>query len=327
MASPFLTRKRPDYLARAAWHDYSDRCIYLVTFNAAPGIPAFSTIEAESQTNNLSAVCRLSRLGEIINSEIRNLPSYFPHISVLRHCVMPDHVHLVIFVRFKTDTTLGQIIASLKGNCSKAAIARYPDLAVSTENNGLFRKGFNDKIVLKDSQLKTFIRYVEDNPRRYHIRKSNPQYFCRVNRILINEVEYACYGNFLLLRHCLISAVRISRRFTPAELKARRMEWDEVIRSGGVLVSPFISAAEKEIRNRACESRAKIILLTSNGFPDRYKPAGREFELCAEGRLLIIAPTRYTTRERDLSRAECLRLNALAELIAAQGAALILRNK
>lgn len=83
-----------------------------------------------------------------------------------------------------------------------------------------------------------------------------------------------------------------------------------------MLVSPFISPHEKKYRDLAIENDANIILLQNNGFPERYKPAGGNFDLCAKGKLLIIAPRGYNQRKRDISRKEALFLNHLARQIA-----------
>lgn len=53
-----------------------------------------------------------------------------------------------------------------------------------------------------------------------------------------------------------------------------------------------------------------------NGLPERFKPSGREFELCSEGRLLIIAPDFYQTRKVELKRDLCLHGNEIADKIA-----------
>ncbi len=325
MASPYIGRKNPDRLARARWNDYNGRRIYLVTFNAVGGVSPFSSVVAATPGQVATARCELTEIGAIINAEIDNLKSHFPFVSVITSCVMPDHVHLLVFVKEKTDKTLGQIIASLKANCFKAALASDGILRQTIEANGLFQKGFNDGIVYRRGQLENFRRYVDDNPRRYLIRKTHPEYFSRVGNISIDGVPHAFYGNFLLLRRHMISAVRVSRSYSQIELQERQREWEETIGSGGALVSPFISVPEKAVRQNAIERGANIIQLTTNGLPERFKPTGRDFDLCAEGRLLIIAPAAYTTREPRLSRARCLRLNDLASSIAAQSAHLSLR--
>ena len=42
--------------------------------------------------------------------------------------------------------------------------------------------------------------------------------------------------------------------------------------------------------NKAIETGARIIKLSDQGFEARFKPKGRDFDLCSEGRLLLLAP-------------------------------------
>ena len=93
-------------------------------------------------------------------------------------------------------------------------------------------------------------------------------------------------------------------------------DWEETIRANGVLVSPFISDREKYWERRAIAERAGVILITRDEFGERYKPGGKFFDLCAEGRLLIIS-TGEGAKGGKLSRAESLAMNDLAARIAA----------
>lgn len=110
-----------------------------------------------------------------------------------------------------------------------------------------------------------------------------------------------------LLRNPLIDNVVVHRRYTEQELAAERARWEHVAANGGVLVSPFISAAEKEERRNAEALGAKIIFIYPEPLPQRFKPSGHDFDLCTQGRLLILAPCeRYGSK---LSRSTCVALN------------------
>lgn len=63
----------------------------------------------------------------------------------------------------------------------------------------------------------------------------------------------------------------------------------------------------------------------AKGFPPLFKPPGKLFDLCSEGRLLYLAPWEYETRKSDLTRSECVEMNEIAEAIA--GEELVLRLK
>jgi len=55
----------------------------------------------------------------------------------------------------------------------------------------------------------------------------------------------------------------LSRRYSSAELQRLKRQWDETIRSQGVLISPFIHPVEKEYMQRGIEDGASIIRLVA----------------------------------------------------------------
>ena len=70
----------------------------------------------------------------------------------------------------------------------------------------------------------------------------------------------------------------IHRADTAPKKAHDRAHWLYTAANGGVLASPFISQAEKEIRREAESVDGKIILLTNEAFPERYKPAAHDFD-------------------------------------------------
>ena len=109
--------------------------------------------------------------------------------------------------------------------------------------------------------------------------------------------------------------VVVHRADTPSVRERHRAEWLYTAANGGVLVSPFISPAEKEVRRGA---DGRFILITNEPMGERYKPTGHDFELCETGRLLFIS----AGQPGALSRRTCLAMNALAaEIAAAAGTA------
>lgn len=294
----------------------------MVTITAVKGAPRFSRIEGRTAPSGVEAQALLTPVGQIIEEKISDLHKRYGFVAILSSCVMPDHIHFVIFVKEKTNIDLGHIVGSLKQLCDKEIKAAFPSLQLPS----VFSRGFNDKIVYKDGQLANFNRYVADNPKRFYLRRTHPDFFNSRQRVSINGKEYDLFGNILLLRHCLKSAVRISRTFSAEETNRRYQEWDEVMRGGGVLVSPFISKPEKAVRDRALETGAKIIHILPDGFPEKFKPSGVEFDLCVGGRLLLIAPVTADSRRHAVSRGECVAMNNLAEEIAAGELLLSVRN-
>lgn len=81
---------------------------------------------------------------------------------------------------------------------------------------------------------------------------------------------------------------------------------------GGVVVSPCISAGEREIARAALDAHQPLIVILENGFAPLYKPPGKYFTACAEGLLLMLAPWPYHMERRTITRTQCLQLNTMA---------------
>lgn len=96
--------------------------------------------------------------------------------------------------------------------------------------------------------------------------------------------------------------------------------WEETFRTQGVLVSPFISSQEKDLMKKGIEEGCSIIRIIPDGLSEKYKPQGKEFDLCMEGRCLHIGPPKISHAKHDVSRKECLAYNDLARWIASHPA-------
>lgn len=78
------------------------------------------------------------------------------------------------------------------------------------------------------------------------------------------------------------------------------------------MVSPCISAGEKEVARAALDAGIPLVVILENGFPPIYKPPGKYFEACAKGLLLMLAPWEYHMEHRTITRAQCIALNDMA---------------
>ena len=287
--------------------------------SSVPGAPAVSLPASPpgAPAVSLPAV-ELSDSGAFLRAGFRDFFRTESAILLKKIVVMPDHVHFIIHVREYLPAHLGRYISRLKTVCT-LAVSELPGYPVDTDGNPLhiFEDNYHDRIIRNDSMLETERRYLDDNPRRYLLRKQHPEYFSSPVRITINGEHYSAFGNILLLKDIHPEPAIISRRYTPEHLSRLKAGWEEAARSRKALVSPFISKPEKEIKKAVLESGGRIIEILDNGFSERYKPSGTAFDLCLEGRLLQIAPLVYETSKIPLTRNRALELNATARKIAA----------
>ena len=310
---PFKETGEHSYHRRAFSHDYFAPFIYHIIIKKAKKCESFGSVEGDARITPGNPGCvRIveSALGKIIAKSILHLSYEYPILKLYQFCVMPDHIHLLIQVLYRSDKHLNFYVESLKTRI----VAKYSEKKGEIVNNEVvFEPGYCDKPLYDNRSLDGLFRYIRENPHRLGIRLQFPQFFRTVRNLKISNNNYQAYGNLFLLRNPDKEAVRISRKFTPEEKLKKRAKWLSDVSKGTILVSPFISREEKEIRTEAESLGGKIILIVPEVFGERYKPAKHDFYRCCKGRILIISlglpPKSALTRE------VCLRMNELAQLI------------
>ncbi len=180
-------------------------------------------------------------------------------------------------------------------------------------NEEIFEENYTDRIIHAKRSLDAVYQYIRENPHRLAIRKLHPEFFCRVRCLKIGEEEFQAYGNALLLRNPFKRQVIVHRKDTSEEFKRLKDECIDEVMKGGVLVSPFISPREKEVFEEAIRNKGRFIYVQKEPFRERYKPSGREFGLCCEGRLLIVVPAKPF--ENMTTREIFLKMNTISERI------------
>lgn len=314
--NPYKEDFAPSYSRRASFHDYRSRCIYHVILKKRSGCPDFGVLRGNPDIKPGlpgSPYIYRNQLGNVIAETLFNLPRTFPVLQLLQYCVMPDHVHFIILVKEPTEQHFSYFIVNLE---SKIA-AEYGRL-VNKELRGMdIFQSYTDKPLFKWRSLETLMAYVKANPYRLAVRRDRPLFFKRLHKLFIGGKSYEAYGNPFLFANPDKISVKTSRRHTPAQSAALREYWLDEAAHGAVAVSPFIAPAEKEIRKEIEELGGNIIHIRHEAFTEKYKPAKHDFDLCGEGRLLIISLGEPV--DTPISRELCNRMNGLAAEMSNRG--------
>jgi REP element-mobilizing transposase RayT len=295
---------------RAFFQDYRQPWFYMVTMTTLHRLPLFGVCQ-----NN---TVELSQEGEIARALLRALPQTYPQLEIQSHIFMPDHLHCIFHVTEHMPQPLGVPIRAFKSQVTSALRKKTGNFALQVWN-----PGYHDAIVVRKGALAAFANYIRDNPRRYCLKKANPELFTTVNNLrharlppLPPRERWQGYVNLFLLDKPLLLNVRVSRRATPAELETIKERVREALREGTVIVSPFISPGEKAVAEMVLGmSTGELIVMKPAGFPPCYRPGGRYFNLCAQGRLLILSAFAHTPKPSELTRERCLAMNTWCENI------------
>lgn len=328
---------------RMAEHDYQSRCIYMITITTEGRRPILGTLKWTTGHPEDAHIER-TPLGDEVAKCWTAISTHYHGVEAFPLMVMPDHVHGILFVTRGTECHLGQIVKGFKTGCNKAmrslGLAYSETVSRKTgkeagertgteagkkgtapkkdrhpEHGFLFAPGYQDSILMRKGQLDNMFKYIADNPYRLAVKRENPNLFKVVSELKVEDMTFAAIGNRWLLNKPLRMQVRCHNNTTPENLRLIEQQKEYFLekgRKGGVIVSPCISAGEKEVARAALDAEVPLVVILENGFPPMYKPPGKYFEACAKGLLLMLAPWPYHMERRSITRSQCLALNDMA---------------
>ena len=323
-------------------HDYTAACIYLITVTTMNRKRVLGKLVGDSAG---TAEIETTVLGRYVAEAFRKTAAEITRktgcrVQVLHYKVMPDHFHGILYVRdtLPKEYSLGKIVAAWKSDCTHAMWKDCDALKCderdeeksslscvqnfSSEKQSLFSSGFNDRILFRKGQLQTWIKYLDDNPRRLWLKVHFPDRLRKVYNFMAGKKghRYTAVGNTFLVTYPERLQVRCHRHLTEAQIEKEVAACLREARRGTVLISPFISPAEKAVYDACYEEKLAMIHIVNRGLDGKFVyPSDRDLTGCSEGFLLVLAPYADYSREtaaKRITREECLNQNDFAEDLA-----------
>ena len=112
----------PSYKRRLNDWDYSQPRIYMLTLAIEGRRPLLGTLMGDaSQPTVAPNGPRIlpSDLGAAVLQEVDGIPHYYPQITIIARQLMPDHLHILLYVTRPLPVHLGQVVAGFKAGCNK----------------------------------------------------------------------------------------------------------------------------------------------------------------------------------------------------------------
>ena len=307
-------------MKRLKGFDYRKPYFYMVTLKRLVGLLAFSQITeaADPPKDAKGWPCYLiaNEITRAFAAVIMSFAAKWRGLAPIDcFVIMPDHIHLLIRILDTGDQLpLGSYVHQLmralafeywrvtggppqgsrggeRGGTGPAA--QNPSVVRGTPApriSPVFERDWHDWIVKKDGQLAAFTRYIRENPERAWLRRVNRRYFGRVRKVSFLGREWFAYGNTAILELPVLKAVKGHRTTKPGSA-----EWDAMVADcgrigpGGAGVGTFMSPLEKACGNAIAASGGNWVVLSPEGFHDRWHPPREKERFCAEGRMLFLS--------------------------------------
>lgn len=156
----FPQRKHP----RLGKYDYSKPGYYFLTICVKERKPILSEIvvnnkhEQQQYVAKNDVLLRLSSIGKTVEKYIKNIDISYEHIKVDSYVIMPDHVHILIFIspsfdgEPKNDISTNSVIRTLKRLINKAV------------GCSIWQESYYDHIIRNEDDLYETRKYILNNP-------------------------------------------------------------------------------------------------------------------------------------------------------------------
>ncbi len=302
-------------MSRLHQWDYKKPFYYLVTLKRLPNLPPLAILKPDDPFGFDKGYPITVALQETLHRFVVRSPGI---AGIAPYAIMPDHIHLLI---------------KLNDHPARKSLIDYVDMLKRLLRNAfqkvygkqvpLFENEWHDLICMKANQLANFQNYILDNPKMALLRQScREKFHCYRGQHHWRLGATACdfVGNPELLNEPALLAVKISRRVLPGTPEWQKAEsfygrW----RVGATAVGTWWSKGEQMAYQKILAAGGNIIVLSPDGFGERWHPAGEQAqELCAQGRLLFISPYKPHAAHLPVgeTRARCVALNDFAKALA-----------
>lgn len=271
-----------------------------------------------------------TELGAFVRKSVEAIPTYYPDIQVITKCLMPDHIHILLWAHEHEEASIKMVIRGFAQGCSKEArrlhqrsLHPHPDTSISTPPSVSILAQFNcaDKNTTPPDyscgngantlfsppyirtlshahQLDHMYQYIKQNPLRAWIKHTHPDLFKLHRDTQAAGLTFSSLGNHWLLEWPVRQSVICSRSISDEDLQAQERLTLYHASHGAITYSAAISKGEQHIVRKVREAGYPLVIVLKDGFPktgtenERYfKPGGIYFELCAQGKLLLLEAT------------------------------------
>ena len=102
--------------------DYTQPRIYMLTLATEGRQPLFGTLTGDPTlpaTAPEGPHLQPTELGAVVLQEVDGIPRFYPQITIIARQLMPDHLHILLYVRQALPVHIGQVVAGFKAGCNR----------------------------------------------------------------------------------------------------------------------------------------------------------------------------------------------------------------
>ncbi len=125
----------------------------------------FITICTKNRQCILSGSNGLSPLGFLAEQQLLDMAEFYETITVEKFVIMPDHLHLILFLQGVDPMTQKKLIAQF--------IATFKRFTNKKAGQNLWQRSFHDHVIRGEHDYLRIWKYIDENP----VKRFDDKYF------------------------------------------------------------------------------------------------------------------------------------------------------
>ena len=274
-------------------YDYNRGAVEFISFHLKKRLPTFGEITPDGK------MC-LSQAGKILEEVILyEGQRATSHIDLKRYCIMPEHLHLRLYIQPNTPSplkALGQFISNVK----RWSIKKCAENGISIS----WQENYHDRLCLTRDVISLVDEYIDLNPMKWALMHSQEPPMKVIepleSPLLPRHEWWSGVGNANLLNGSRpLLAIRLSRSLAPDDDDIVLLPIIEECRRGAIPISTFISPLERALFQRLCAFDLPCICAVPDPLKTIYRPRVEQTLLFARQRLLLLSHPQAEALSRE----------------------------
>lgn len=250
-------------------------------------------------TSELATV-RLSAFAQAILHDLHALPERYntehsstPAISLCGKQFMPDHLHVILWIKKDVGKSIRQIAQGFRIGVRKRAV----EMGVWNNSDGHpFGIPFI-RTLSRAGQLHKMIEYVHANPDNAWMRRLHPDLYTIRRNQQHAGLTFDTMGKARLLDYPDHQVIALPRNLTQEQIEheVNKAKWKA--ERGVVTYTAAINNGESAVAKAIREAGFPLVVMMLDGFPAEgteaaryFHPSGVYHKACGEGLLFLMAP-------------------------------------
>ena len=124
-------------------YDYSEENMYFITICVKDRLEILGKIIEDN--------IKLTKEGKIVKQNITKIEKIYKNVIIDEYVIMPNHIHILLLINYKSSSTISKIIKHFKTNISREI--QY----------SIWQKSFYEHIIRNEKEYLKIKEYIKNN--------------------------------------------------------------------------------------------------------------------------------------------------------------------